>query len=80
MITPEQKARDILERIGIDDAQGYSSGDVVELANLINEHDRMLLFLKFASQNSNTFIANDPLGVRSSWLKMVDKFISSIVA
>lgn len=36
-ITPEQEARDMLERIGVDEAQAqsFSSGDVVELANLI---------------------------------------------
>jgi hypothetical protein len=33
--TAEQQARDLLERIGVPDAQSYSSGDLVELANLI---------------------------------------------
>jgi len=33
--TPEQKARDMLERMGIEDAQHFSCGDVVELANMI---------------------------------------------
>ena len=33
--TPEQQARDLLERMGIEDAQSFSSGDLVELANLI---------------------------------------------
>jgi hypothetical protein len=33
--TPEQKARDLLERMGIEDAQSFTAGDVVELANLI---------------------------------------------
>jgi hypothetical protein len=31
----EQQARDMLERMGIEDAQSFSAGDVVELANLI---------------------------------------------
>jgi hypothetical protein len=31
----EQQARDMLERMGIEDAQSFTSGDVVELANLI---------------------------------------------
>ena len=31
----EQEARDMLERMGIEDAQSFSSGDVVELSNLI---------------------------------------------
>lgn len=41
--TPEQAARNMLERMGVDDAQGYSAGSLVELANLIaevNEHRR----------------------------------------
>lgn len=35
--TAEQQARDMLERLGMDDAQSLTSGDVVELANLIAE-------------------------------------------
>lgn len=31
----EQQARDLLERCGVVDAQSFSAGDVVELANLI---------------------------------------------
>lgn len=33
----EQEARDLLERMGIEDAQSFTAGDVVELANLIND-------------------------------------------
>lgn len=33
----EQQARDMLERMGIEDAQSFTAGDVVELANLIGE-------------------------------------------
>ncbi len=33
--TAEQQARDLLERMGVEDAQQFSSGDLVELANLI---------------------------------------------
>lgn len=33
--TAEQQARDLLERYGVEDAQSMSTGDVVELANLI---------------------------------------------
>jgi hypothetical protein len=39
--TAEQRARDLLERMEIDDAQDYSAGELVELANLINENDRL---------------------------------------
>ena len=35
MSSAEQVARDILHRCGVPDAHRYSSGDVVELANLI---------------------------------------------
>ena len=31
----EQQARDMLERMGVEDAQSWSAGEVVELANLI---------------------------------------------
>ena len=34
-LTPEQAARDLLEQYGLDGAQAMTSGDVVELANLI---------------------------------------------
>ncbi len=33
--TAEQRARDMLERMGVEDAQSFTAGDVVELANLI---------------------------------------------
>ena len=32
--TPEQKARDLLERMEVPNAQDYSAGELVELANL----------------------------------------------
>lgn len=35
----EQEARDLLERCGVEDAQSFTAGDVVELANLIVELD-----------------------------------------
>jgi hypothetical protein len=38
--TPEQAARNMLERMGIDDAQSMTSGDVVELANLITAYEQ----------------------------------------
>lgn len=33
--TAEQQARDMLERMGVDDAQSFTAGDLVELANMI---------------------------------------------
>lgn len=38
-MTAEQKARDLLERIGVDCAQSFTAGDLTELANLIAERE-----------------------------------------
>lgn len=38
-MTPEQKARDLLEACGVENAQSFSAGDVVALANYINSHE-----------------------------------------
>ena len=40
MTTPEQQARDMLDRMGFE-GSSCSAGDVVELANLIEERDRL---------------------------------------
>ena len=40
-MTAEQKARDLLESIGVEDAQNFSAGELVELANLISERDHL---------------------------------------
>lgn len=37
--TAEQQARDMLERMGIENAQLFTSGDLVELANLIDQNN-----------------------------------------
>lgn len=34
-MTAEQQARDMLKRMGVDGAQNFSAGELVELANLI---------------------------------------------
>ena len=36
-MTAEQQARDLLERMGVNNAQAFTAGDVVELANLIRD-------------------------------------------
>lgn len=41
-MTPEQQARDMLERLGHLRAQELTAGDVVELANLIADHAALL--------------------------------------
>lgn len=33
----EQDARDLLERLGVEDAQSWTAGDLVELANILRE-------------------------------------------
>ena len=38
-MSAEQKARDMLERIGVKRAQEFTAGDLVELANLIAARD-----------------------------------------
>lgn len=38
MTSIEQQARDLLDRMEVDGAQNFSSGELVELANLISEH------------------------------------------
>jgi hypothetical protein len=43
--TAEQRARDMLERMGVENAQSMSAGDVVELANLISERDQAITLL-----------------------------------
>ena len=35
-MTAEQKARDMLQRMGVEGAQDFSAGDLAELANLID--------------------------------------------
>ena len=39
MKSAEQRARDMLERMGVENAQGFPAGDLVELANLIAVRD-----------------------------------------
>lgn len=40
-MTAEQKARDMLDRMGVDDAQNFSAGGLVELANLIAHAEQL---------------------------------------
>jgi hypothetical protein len=45
-LTAEQQARDMLERMGVSEAQIYTAGDLVELANLIAERDQLATALR----------------------------------
>ena len=49
-MTAEQQARDLLERMGIRHAQGFSAGTVVELANLIRDHEQALEALRLVKR------------------------------
>lgn len=40
LVAAEHKARDVLDRIGVQDTHSLSAGDLVELANLIAARDR----------------------------------------
>jgi hypothetical protein len=37
----EQQARNMMERMGVEDAQQFSNGEVIELANLIADNNRL---------------------------------------
>ncbi len=41
METAEQMARDMLERAGVDYAQSMTAGDLVEIANMIDDVERL---------------------------------------
>ncbi len=41
-MTAEQKARNVLERLGIENAQDFSAGELVEIANLIALADELV--------------------------------------
>lgn len=41
-VTPEQRARELLDRMDVHGALDMTAGDVVELANLIAERDRLM--------------------------------------
>lgn len=40
-MTAEEQARRLLDRIGVDDVQNYSNGELGELANILNENTRL---------------------------------------
>lgn len=65
MITLEQQARDLLERMCIEGAQSFSAGEVVELANMIAEMGQLkaLCFeaAKLLDDISNTDVRDETL-------------------
>jgi ribosomal protein S5 len=48
-VTIEQDARDLLERIGVEDAQTFTAGDLAELANIIADFRALRRALEQAS-------------------------------
>jgi hypothetical protein len=54
----EQDARDLLEQCGVEDAQSFTAGDVIALANFIAEASRdrqQLAAIRALSDNSEEF-------------------------
>lgn len=49
----EQQARDMLARLGIEDAQSFSTGDLVELANVLEENARLRAMLAYISTSDS---------------------------
>lgn len=49
-MTAEQQARDMLERMGIENAQSFTAGELVELADIIAERNAMAKILRDARQ------------------------------
>lgn len=58
-MTAEQKARDMLERMGVEDAQSMTAGDLVELANLIAYQDHVEAW----QREGEAKLSGTPLGV-----------------
>ena len=63
MTTAEQKARDMLERMGVENAQEFSAGDLVELANLIAASDAAVA----AERERNATLHASAAEVLDSW-------------
>ena len=65
-MTPEQQARNLLERMGFEDAQGLTAGDLVELANLLSKkvERQPSLRMEITASIGATFTANKELLLR----------------
>ena len=62
--TPEQEARDMLERMGVENAQSFTTGEVVELANLIAENRQLLVELERWQVKESESLNKDNLKVQ----------------
>ena len=65
----EQQARAMLDRMGVDDVDGFTSGDLVELANLIAKHADMLMTI-----NRDGGVTAQMIGAGCTW-GAGDKFL-----
>ena len=68
----EQKARDLLGRLGVDNAQSFTAGDLVELANLIASNRQARRLLTAAADKIPDYVdgRNDKLcDAITSWLE-----------
>lgn len=63
-ISAEQQARNMLERIGVPDAQSYSASDLIELANLIAERNQANRHARAATMPKLGFTADLELDQR----------------
>lgn len=76
-MTPEQEARDILERMGIDGAQSFSSGDVGEIAQIIAEKQAAEQRIdELLSANGSLQYKNDRLAAKTQRLEVAEKMAS----
>jgi len=67
--TAEQQARDMLERAGVKDTQNFSSGDLVEIANLIARAEHLEQFAcRVEDQDMRSLLAL-PVKQRENWAK-----------
>lgn len=68
----EQQARDLLERLDVEDAQSFSSGDLVELANLIAEVERLRVVVKEVRHQASDFTPSPDLA--DAILAILDRY------
>jgi hypothetical protein len=50
MKSAEQQARDLLQRLGVEDAQSLTAGDLVEIANLLAASQQPAIQFRVSSQ------------------------------
>jgi uncharacterized Zn finger protein (UPF0148 family) len=76
----EQQARDLLEQCGVEDAQSFTAGDVVALANFIAETSRCRRQLAAIRALSDTSTEFDGRGRIYVYAEDLDKILDGSVA